>query len=111
MKLLLFIMLMCSSLNTIAACSAIACTGKGKDVLLSIYPNGHGSIYLQAPAERAKLDCSLVDGHYMTLKKTHPNFDEIFSTALAGMAMNKQMTIRIKAGSAGCEVSYVRMFI
>lgn len=110
-RLLILGLLICLNFKAIAACSAIACTGKGKEVLLSIYPNSSGSIYLQGGAQRNNLNCTLREGHYMTLKKTHANFDEIFSTLLTGIAMNKRMTIRIKTGSPDCEVSYVRMFI
>lgn len=111
LKGIIFVVFVALSFNVAAVCSATSCSGKGKDVLLSIYPNGSGNVYLQAPADRANLNCVLIEGHYMTLKQSHPLFKEIYSTLLTGIAANKHMTIRIKTGSAGCEVSYVRMFV
>jgi hypothetical protein len=99
------------SVNVFAACSAKACTGVGKDVLLSVYPNASGNIYLQAGQGRQNLDCNLVEGHYMVLKANHPVFEAAYSTILTALASNKKLTVRITTGSPICEVSYVRMYM
>jgi len=99
------------SFNTFAACSANACSGVGKDVLLSVYPNSSGHIYLQAGAGKEKLDCTLVEGHFMVLKSSHPVFEAAYSTILTALASQKALTVRIKNNSTICEVLYVRMFM
>jgi hypothetical protein len=99
------------SFNAFSACTTTACSGVGKDALLSVYPNSSGNIYLQAGAGKENLDCNLVEGHYMVLKSDHPVFEAAYSTVLTALASQKSLTVRIKNGSPICEVSYVRMFM
>ena len=99
------------SFNVFAACTTTNCSGIGKEVLLSIYPNASGNVYLQVGEGREKLDCNLVEGHFMVLKPSHILFDEIYSTILTGLASQKKLIVRIKNGSPICEVSYVRMYM
>jgi hypothetical protein len=99
------------SFKLFAACTATACTGVGKDALISVYPSSSGNIYLQAGAGKENLDCTLVEGHYMVLKSSHPVFDAAYSTVLTALAGEKTLTVRIVNDSPICEVSYVRMFM
>ena len=99
------------SFNVFAACTKTNCSGIGKEVLLSVYPNASGNIYLQAGAGKEKLDCNLVEGHFMVLKPSHVLFDKIYSTLLVGLSSQKKLIVRIKNGSPICEVSYVRMYM
>ena len=113
MKFIVLIVLILSSIHSFANCTKNACSGVGKEVLLSIYPTGwsDGRVYIQGPSDRSNLDCTLEEGNYMTLMSTHPLFKEIYSTVLTAISTQKPLTIRIKNGSANCEVSYVRMFL
>ncbi|WP_152547950.1 hypothetical protein [Photobacterium galatheae] len=106
----MILMLFLFSSTTWAACSPNQCHGIGKDVLVSVYPSGTGHIYLEAPADKGKLNCQLVEGHYMTLKNTHPVFEAMYSTILTALSTQKKLTVRIVENSEGCEVMYVRMF-
>jgi hypothetical protein len=102
------------SFNAFSACSTIMCTGVGSDVLVSVFPSAKvdGYIYLQAAgSDRENLDCDLVEGHYMVLKKEHPVFEAAYSTILTALATNKTLAVRIVTGSPICEVGYVRMYI
>jgi hypothetical protein len=110
-NLLFLILIIMLSGSVYADCTENACSGTGKDVLLSVYPNPAGDIYLQAGSGRNNLDCELVSGHFMTLKKSHPAFKEIYSTILTALAAQKHLSVRIVNGSSGCEVSYVRMYM
>ena len=112
MKILVFALaLTLSSINVFAECAANACSGVGKDVLNSVYPNGSGNIYLQAGTNKGALDCDLVEGQYMVLKSDHPLFEEAYSTILTALVSQKTLVVRIKNGSPICEVSYVRMYM
>ena len=99
------------SFNVFSACSENACSGVGKNVLLSVYPNSSGNIYLQAGAGRENLDCKLIEGHYMELKSDHSAFETAYSTILTALVSQKSLTVRIKNDSPTCEVLYVRMFM
>ncbi|CCN49928.1 exported hypothetical protein [Vibrio nigripulchritudo MADA3029] len=108
---IIFILSTLFSFNVFSACSKIGCIGAGKDVLISVYPNSSGNIYLQAGVGREQLDCKLVEGHYMVLKATHPAFESVYSTVLTALASQKKLMVRIVNGSPNCEVSYVRMYM
>lgn len=94
-----------------AECNQNACYGVAEDALVSVYPNSSGNIYLQAGVGKENLDCALVEDHFMVLKSDHPLFKEAYSTLLAALMSQKQLTVRIKNGSPICEVSYVRMYM
>ncbi|WP_330961512.1 hypothetical protein [Photobacterium sp. 53610] len=110
MKVILIIVLFFTP-SVWSACYQNQCNGVGKDVLASVYPSGAGNIYLEAPAGKEKLNCKLVEGYYMTLKKTHPVFDAMYSTILTALSTKKKLTVRVIEHSEGCEVMYVRMFM
>lgn len=85
----------------------------GKDVVASLFISNHeeGRIYLQAPtAIKSNLDCELYLGSYMTVRSSHPLFNETYSTILTALAAKRKLAVRIKNGSNICEVSYVRMY-
>ena len=107
----MLIMSLFLSTRVFSACTTTACSGVGKEVLLSVYPHSSGHIYLQAGAGKENLDCQLQEGEYMVLKSSHAAFDPAYSTILTALTTQKQLTVRIINKSPICEVSYVRMFM
>jgi len=110
-KVISFVVGMLVSMTLSASCTSTMCRGVGKDVLLSVYPNASGSVYLQAGEGKENLDCNLVEGHYMVLKSDHPGFDVAYSTILTALISQKHLVVRIVDGSPHCEVAYVRMYM
>lgn len=55
----------------------------------------------------ASLTCGPVANSYLTLKTSHPLFNEIFATLLNATVANKKVTFRIVSGSADCDIAYV----
>lgn len=102
------------SLAAYASCNATGCSGVGDQVIRSVYVTGlaDGRVFLQAPeSSRGNLNCTLVEGHYMTLRASHPLFKEAYAAILTGLSAGNRLHVRINAGSPICEVSYVRMFM
>ena len=99
------------SLSAFSVCTTTGCSGVGKEVLLSVYPNSSGHIYLQAGAGKENLDCDLHEGHYTVLKSNHSAFEAAYSTILTALTTQKHLIVRIIDKSPICEVSYVRMFM
>ncbi|MEM7765648.1 MAG: hypothetical protein AAF290_16400 [Pseudomonadota bacterium] len=60
-------------------------------------------------ADKAALNCTLVSGHYMTLKTSHDNYDTLYATILTAITAGHELQVRISEGSSDCEVLYVRM--
>lgn len=113
MKHLIWAVLVFASYSAQAGCNATGCHGIGKEVITSVYNTAiaDGRVYLQAPATKQNLDCSLAEGQYMTLRSSHPLFKEIYSTILMALSSNKRFHVRIQNGSSGCTVSYVRLYV
>lgn len=98
------------SVDSFGYCNAGSCYGIQDEVVRSIYPTQGGLVYLEAPAEKENLNCTLAEGFYMSLAPSHPRFNEIYSTILTAMTAGKKLQIRISEGSGNCKVAYVRMW-
>ena len=105
-------MLATLSISALAdGCSATGCVGYGSEAVSSVYVNGNGHIYLEAPAaERANLNCTPAGGAYMVLERTHASFKESYAAVLMAIASGRRLHVRIAEGSANCRVSYVRFY-
>lgn len=95
-----------SSTYTFASCSPQACVTKIKRLYLT---GGTSGSILVMPTEVAQgyVNCTLKEGHYLTLKNDHPLFSEIYSTLLAIKIAEKNVRIRIVEESNNCEISYI----
>ena len=84
-------------------CSGTGCIGK----LENIYLNPNGTV--QVPpmgSNSSNLDCNLGDGLYLTLKKEHIHFKEMYSMLLAAHAAQKDIFLRTVINSNDCEIWY-----
>ena len=94
-----------------AACDTTGCTGVGVQVVVSVYPNHTGHVYLEAPAaDRSALNCTLREGAFMVLQNDHPQFKTVYASILYALAAGKTMKVRINEGSTNCSVAYVRVW-
>ncbi len=98
--------------NAYAGCDANGCVTSATDPMKRIYLTGmsDGQVYIEPPSGKENLDCTLRENIYLTLKSAHPLFKETYSALLAGATAEKKMYIRIKNGSANCEVAYVMVY-
>ncbi|GAB2503999.1 hypothetical protein GCM10008940_02160 [Microbulbifer agarilyticus] len=53
------------------------------------------------------INCTLKEGHYLTLKNDHTLFSEIYSALLAIKLSDETVRIRIVEESTSCEISYI----
>lgn len=92
-----------------AGCDANGCTATPSDPLKRIYLTSisDGQIYIEPPSGKENLDCTLRENQYLTLRSSHPLFKETYSALLAGATANNRIYMRIKNGSAICEIAYV----
>ncbi len=98
-------LLMTFSGFTWADCNDKACYGK----LNKLYPSSTGKIYISFSQDMSKLNCSLVEGRYLTLKSTHVLRDQIYSMLLASVVSGKNVAVRISTGTNDCSVMYSYM--
>lgn len=108
-KILSFIILIIVSTPASSQCFSSNCQGIGSDVIVSVYPNQTGNIFLEGPVDRNALNCTLQEGRFMVLQPDHLLFREIYSTILTALSTQKELIVRIRELSKNCEVLYVRM--
>jgi hypothetical protein len=117
MKYLIPIILLMISLSTVAAgsCGSTGCTGTPKELFVAYYntayTDGRVFLHLKDDINKQNINCPLAEGSYITLKKSHPLFKEIYSSLLSALAMDNKVHVRIKTGTSGCEVLYTRIYI
>jgi hypothetical protein len=111
-KVGLILIFLFASVNVYASCTADACIADQTDPIKKIYLTGNsdGQVYIEAPSGKENLDCTLTEGRFMVLYSSHPLFKETYSTMLAAVLANKKLFIRIKNGSAKCEIYYVQFY-
>lgn len=94
--------------STIASanqCAAWGCISTIED----LYTNADSYIYIGTPLDEKIRNCTPVSGVYFSLDPTSGNAKEIYSSLLAAFTTGKKIQLRIKEGSAHCELSYVRL--
>lgn len=113
MKCFFSILFLLGAANVFAGCDSNGCVGTPKELFSNYYLTGWGDgrVFFQVKEGRDQLDCTLVEGNYLTLKASHPLFKEIYSTVLAAATTDSKVLLRIKNGSDICEVSYLRLFL
>lgn len=94
-----------------ASCTATGCEYTSADTLSNLYLSAvDGRIYIPAASNSGALDCTMVEGKYVTLLPSHPLFKEIYSALLMGVASDKKIYLRINNGSPICQVAYARIY-
>lgn len=72
-----------------AVCSVGMCEGIGEQVVRTVFLHPSGDIWLKAPADKAALRCTLVQGNYMILRQGHALFKESYAAILTALATEK----------------------
>jgi hypothetical protein len=75
--------------------------------ILSLYTTAVGDVYVRISGTTANLDCTLLEGVFLTLPASSPRFKEIYASMLATQLAERTMTFRIDIGSNGCTISYI----
>jgi hypothetical protein len=85
-------------------CTATGCIG----VFGSLYVSVNGDALITKPDDMntSALQCTLVEGQYFTLKRTHVAFKEIYAMLLAATASQRPLFLRAVENTAGCELMY-----
>ena len=81
--------------------------GSCNDVVNDLFVHGSG-VYLRTAGDETQLNCTLAEGFFMLLKKTHTNYEAVYAALLTAHTNRAPIFIRVVEGSADCEVSYVR---
>lgn len=104
MKIMLSILLMLAATNAFAACNQNAC-----DTTISrLYATGFddGRIFIEPEGDISPLNCSAVNNVFLTLKKNHPLFNEIYSMLLSATIAKSDVRVRMVENSSDCQVAY-----
>jgi hypothetical protein len=85
-------------------CGSTGCLG----VFGSIYIEYSGVVRITVPdgVDKTALQCTLYGNQYVTLRREHAGFKEIYSTILAAQVAQKNVYLRTQSGSPECEVLY-----
>ena len=66
---------------------------------------------LGAPGSDASVvGCSLSEGVYFTVKRSHPHFSEMYSMLLAAHMSERDVFIRIEENTEDCDVRYMAVY-
>ncbi|WP_062269276.1 hypothetical protein [Endozoicomonas arenosclerae] len=106
-KIILFCLITLPLLSK-AACNDKLCTSKIERLYIT---SAFGGSVLIKPADQASgiLNCKLMENVYITLKKDHPVFEEIYSTLLSAKVADMLVKLRIDEASEGCNLRYVML--
>lgn len=103
-RLLVGLIMTFSSFNSFAGCASHRCNSTIKTLYASSRDSGVVFVSLTSPT--AALNCQLVENTYLSLKKDHPLFREIYSMLLTAKATEAEVGLRIVENSADCKISY-----
>lgn len=100
------IILVLLSLSVEAGCNSKSCSSTIKRVYVTGASDGR--IYIE-PSDNANgiVNCTLAENRFFTLRRSHQQFDEMYSLFLASRISNQEVTIRISEGTNGCAINYV----
>lgn len=92
-------------------CQKLGCIGK----IERIYLHPDGAIKVPPPvgssgSDASVIGCSLSEGTYFTIKRSHPHFTEMYSMLLAAHMSKRDVYIRIEENTAGCNVRYTAVY-
>lgn len=95
--------------SAFASCNSKSCT----TTIERIYATGYvdGRVYIE-PADdpSGKVNCTLAENTFFTLKKEHPLFSEIYSMSLATLLSKNTVILRIVENSSDCELAYAMVY-
>lgn len=96
---------LCPMFSWADQCASWGCTS----TIEQLYTNANGLIYVSTPLDETKANCTVYAGSYFVLNPAAKNFSEVYSSLLAAYMSDSKVQLRIKEGSANCELSYVRL--
>lgn len=87
-----------------AGCGTYACDNV---TLKTIHVQAGDNIYIEIHQDTASLNCTRVDGRYLTLQASDTNADKIYAMLLSAQAAGKAVgRLRIVEGSGNCALAY-----
>lgn len=92
----------------LADCNSTFCTTTIDRIHNTNLPDG--VVHIQIADSIAPLSCTAEQGVFLSLKTSHPLFDEIYSTLLAATIANSYVRVSTEANSSDCKVNYVQLF-
>lgn len=103
-KMISIVVMSFASFSVFGACHKIACDSTVKQLYASSAADG--TVFIVPNDSLQLLNCRPVSNRYLSLKSTHPLFDQIYSMLLAAVVSKLQVRVRIVEGSTDCEVAY-----
>jgi len=88
--------------------ASLACAGEIDKIYL--HPNGSIKVPPPVGSNLSDMSCSLSEGVYLTIKRNHPHFKEMYSMLLTAHASSKKMYLRYVKDSPDCEVLYTVIY-
>ncbi|MET1257628.1 hypothetical protein [Aliikangiella maris] len=85
-------------------CIELGCIGKIDKIYL--HPSGMVKVPPPIGADTSKLKCTLSEGVFITLKREHVHFKEMYSILLSAHASGKEVYLRVIVDSPDCEIHY-----
>jgi hypothetical protein len=65
-----------------------------------------GNLRIATDGDETVLNCTPVDGVYLTLQTDDPNFNRKYALLLTAYTLDQDVGIRIVEGTSNCAVSY-----
>lgn len=97
-------MLLLSNIAFADECASWGCISTIYEIIIT----GDDAIRIGTPLDESAANCTAPSGQFFTLNPQAPNAEQIYSAVLSAYISNKKIQLRIKEGSADCELSYVR---
>ena len=92
------------SISAQAACTAAMCD----DVYVDrIYSTLNGTIYVNSSGDENALNCTLINGTYMTIENDSLGANNMYNLLLAAQMADKKVLIRTQVESNNCQINYV----
>jgi len=86
----------------------LACVGEIDFIYL--HPDGDVKVPPPVGYNKDDIDCTLNGGTYFSIKRSHPNFKEMYSMLLTAHAASKKMYLRYVKDSPDCEIWYTVIY-
>jgi len=86
----------------------LGCAGKIDRIYL--HPSGVIKIPPPIGSDITNLNCSLSEGVYLTIKREHPHFKEMYSMLLTAHTLQKDVFLRYVENSSDCEIFYIALY-
>jgi len=86
-----------------AGCSSGFCSN---EEITTLYVSK--DVYIRTSGDESQLNCNLLEGQYLTLRRDHEKYDAIYAFLLSAYHQREAVTIRVREGTDGCNIAYVR---